>query len=61
MSAKELPIIPLCKNVHTWGSFRPMPHQRPDGTTISIRMCPHCTMTMEAFAKLKTPDRRRAR
>jgi hypothetical protein len=50
---------PVCKNVHHWGSFRPMPHDDGTGKLTMTRMCPHCGLTMAEYAKTKTPDRKR--
>lgn len=52
-------IIPDCRNVHHWGSFRPMPTVDPKTKkTVMIRMCPHCTMTMAEFASKQSKPKR---
>jgi len=52
--------IPPCNGIHTWGSFRPVYVWSHDHAGKMERMCPSCKMTMEEFAKIKTPDRMRA-
>lgn len=58
MNEQNSPILP-CKGIHTWGSFRPMPVQKADGTSTTERRCPSCQLTMMEFASRKTPDRQR--
>ncbi len=57
---EKVKIEPYCKRVHHWGSFRPISIAvGRTGKQITTRACLYCGLTMDDYAKTRTPDRKR--